>query len=331
MNSLPLRVIIPVNNAKEYVIECIGSVVSSLNELTNWSIIVVDNGKNQALKKKLKNFPVQVIKRDEIRSAAYARNEGAANFYKGILLFFDCDVIIENGCIKKLIQPIIENSCDATFGSYSANVSSLYFAQKFKQLYVNYIYNRNNTEVRNFFWTAICAIKSEVFHKLNGFNSGFTGANSEDQELGIRLTKNGYIILPIQSAQGVHRHLYTIKSIFKNDLIKGITSIRNMQKNKIPLTDNNHAKRTDIYAVIFATLAIMTVLGTIISIYFFLFSFFFLLIWFLFRHKLLSVFANQGLAFLFKSSLLLYSLELIRALCVIICITSSKTVKNEHT
>lgn len=320
-----LRIVVPVYNAKSSFTECIKSIISSLQELSNWNVIIVDNGKNHGLEEELKEYPVEIIVRDKLPSAAYARNEGAANFEQGILLFFDSDVILEKKCVRTLIQPILEDKCDATFGSYSKDVSTLSYAQKFKQLYVNYVYSRDDSLVKNFYWTAICAIKAEIFHKVKGFDIGFKGANSEDQEIGIRLSREGYKILPVLRANGVHKHSYTVKSIFVNDLKKGITSMKNIQRNNIPITDNRHASKTDIAAVFFATLTVVIILSSVISFPLILLSLLPLFIWGIFRYKLLSTFAQQGFLFCIKSGLLLFSLELVRTLCVVFCIVSTKS------
>ena len=184
-----IRIVIPAFKALDTIKKCIDAVLDAITFHKSWEILIVDNGQNPSLEMLLKDYPVTILKRDENQSAAYARNEGVKGFFNGIIVFIDSDVICEKDSIKNLIKPLQAKLCNATIGNYSKNIKGLSFSQKYKQLYINHIYSREGSKIKNDFWTAICAVDAKVFNELNGFNTNFKGANGEDQEFGIRLTK----------------------------------------------------------------------------------------------------------------------------------------------
>ncbi|MBK7666570.1 MAG: glycosyltransferase family 2 protein [Sphingobacteriaceae bacterium] len=210
-----IRIVVPVYNSSNTICDCVDAILKAIAFCKSWELVVVDNEENSNLEILLKNYPIALIKRTDSKSAAYARNEGAKGFSNGILVFIDSDVIVETPCIERLVQPIISKSCDATIGNYSSNLNNLSFAQKYKQLYIRHIYDRNSNGIRNDFWTAIAAVDAVAFSKLNGFDIKFKGANGEDQEFGIRLTKNNFKVLAVKSANGQHRNPYSVSGIIK--------------------------------------------------------------------------------------------------------------------
>lgn len=322
MKSPPIQisVVVPAYNCESTIKACIGQLSAQLKEFTNVEIIVVDNGKNPNLSELLGDFNVKILKRRELQSAAYARNEGCNNTLSGIIVFIDSDVIVEEQCIQNLIAPIVKNDCDATIGNYSTEVGSLTFAQKYKQLYIHNVYRRRPTVVKNDFWTAISAIKAEAFHELGGFDTTYEGASGEDQELGIRLTKNGYTVCHVKNALGLHKHNYTIKKIIINDIKKGLTVLSNTFQNDVPLTDHGHASKQDIFAVFFACFSLSCLIVSPLTnplplVATGLFSFF---LWLFCKLDLLKILErSQGFGFTVQAIPLVFILDLVRAYCVV--------------
>ena len=305
------------------------SIYDSIPGLKNCKIVIVDNGNNKNLNLILQNFPVSIIERLNKSSASYARNEGAKDFKDGILVFIDSDVVIEKTCLTKLIEPIIMGNCDATVGNYSRNVQSLTFAQKYKQLYINHAYSRNKLTIINEFWTAISAIRADVFHKVNGFDHNFFGACGEDTDFGIRLCQNGFKILAVPDAVGIHKRSYTIKKTILNDFRKGIASAYNIFYNKIPMTEFRHSTKVDVLSVMTATLSIFFLVCMLIYLQLIWASLFAFILWIFFRYKLISLFyINQGCSFCSRALLLMFILDIVRALCVILCLVQILRAKN---
>lgn len=323
-----VRIVIPVFNSGNTIVRCLEALRKTMNFNPSWEIIVVDNGQNPDLIPLLKNYPAIVLKKDEVHSAAYARNEGARGFLKGILVFIDSDVICEKNCIQHLVEPVKNGLCQATIGNYSKNLQGLSFSQKYKQLYIHHIYDRAGSNIKNDFWTAICSVDAGVFHSLNGFDSSFKGANGEDQEFGMRLTKNGHSVLSVKNAYGQHLNPYGIFNIIRNDLKKGLIAVKNSIDHQVPLSDNRHSKAGDILSVIFAVTTVLfsslfladstLLLGIIIS-----FS-----LWLLYRINLSTTFLKSGGFLFFTGALLLmFILDLIRFICVVMGVLKYKLLK----
>lgn len=324
-----LRIVIPAFNSTTTIIKCIDAIIAALSFHSSWEIVIVDNGENQDLKSMFINYPVSIVKRDEYQSAAYSRNEGVNGYLNGILVFIDSDVICENNCIKKLIQPIENKLCKATIGNYSKNINGLSFSQKYKQLYINHIYSRNDKGIKNDFWTAICSLDASVFHELNGFNTNFKGANGEDQEFGIRLTKKGYKVVSVKDANGQHLNPYGVINIIKNDFKKGITAVKNSLENKVPLSDNRHSKGKDMFAVFFSISNFFFVLLTLVNHKFIFVAFITFILWFISRCSLnMAYLSNGGYLFFIRSTLFMICLDWIRFMCVIVGFLRFKIFRN---
>lgn len=315
---MQLRVIIPAYNSPPNVItNCISAIEKALSFSKTWEIIVVDNGRNENLAQTLATYSVKVLKRTQMASAAYARNEGASSFHEGIIIFIDSDVICEPNCIEELIKPIQKRLCNATIGNYSQNLQGLSFPQKYKQLYIHHVYSKENVQIRHDFWTAISAIDAQVFHQLQGFDTRFKGANGEDQEFGIRLSKRHFQVFSVPHANGQHLNPYNIIGIIKNDFKKGVRAVQNSFHNKVPLSDNRHASKNNMWAVIFAVLSVFFLAASIFLPSFIWLSVILGMCWFLCRIKLAHIFLqNAGIIFLLKTILLMFILDLVRCLCV---------------
>jgi GT2 family glycosyltransferase len=312
-----LRIVVAAYKADDTIKNCIDAIINALYFHESWEIYVVDNGQNFRLDKILNNYPVIILKRDKLKSAAFSRNEGAKNFNKGVLVFIDSDVVCEKKSIENLIVPINQKKCHASIGNYSTNVAGLKFSQKYKQLYIHHIYNNSSFDIKNDFWTAICAVDAQVFNELGGFDVSFMGANGEDQEFGIRLTRFGYSVLFVNNALGKHLNPYGVFNIIKNDFKKGLKAVLNSLDNKVPLSDNRHAKMTNKIAVLFAISTLVLLAFVIFNIYFIYLSFLSFLMWLCFRSKLILTFIkNGGGLFFLKAILFMFCLDIIRFICV---------------
>jgi glycosyltransferase involved in cell wall biosynthesis len=325
MTELPkdIRIVIAAFKVRNTIQECVEAILDAIHFHKSWEIIIVDNGQNPDLFQLLKGYPVKILKRDENQSAAYARNEGAKGFSNGILVFIDSDVICERNCIENIVRPIQNDLCNASIGNYSKNVKGLSFSQKYKQLYINHIYGREGSNIKNDFWTAICSIDAKIFNKLNGFNTHFKGANGEDQEFGIRLTKNGYSVLSVKNANGRHLNPYGFFNIIRNDFKKGLTAVKNSLENKVPFSDNRHSKMKDMLSVFFAVMTITSIsfsllFGSILTF----------LLWFICRISLSNAFFKSGGIFFYPRALILmFCLDLIRFMCVVVGFAKNKLSK----
>lgn len=312
-----IRIIIPAYKTDETLPQCLDALCTT-DVVAAAEIVVVDDGGNDDLDEHLAVYPIDVIRGATASGAAAARNRGATPD-ADILVFLDADVVIEPGAIERLVQPIIDGRADATVGNYSDNVSGMTFAQSYKQLYISRVYCRQQGYIQNQYWTALGAIRSDVFYEIGGFRTVSTGAAGEDTELGQRLSQLNKRVYSVTNARGRHLKLYTVGSIIKNDFQKGVKDFQLTLTNRTRITDHRHATRVDIGAVVMAYCALLAlalgwllfpgIAGWIFAATIGAYA--------LVRSEMLTMYAAQGPLSLLKSFFMLFCLDVVRGLCVL--------------
>jgi GT2 family glycosyltransferase len=311
-----VRIVIPAYRARESIRDCVTAVSVAARHIDH-EIVVVDDGGNSDLRLCLAGLPAAVVCTGGSGSAARARNRGARGFDGRVLVFIDADVIVDRDCLQRLLAPIRDGRAEATIGNYAKNVSGLDFAASYKQLYTSRIYDRRHGYVRNDFWTAISAIDAAAFRSAGEFDASFRGANGEDADLGRRLTRRNQRVLAVPEALGQHRHPQTLRKIFENDWRKGVLAMRHGLRADVALSDNRHATRRDVSAVLLALglagLPAVALLGgpwgaLVVATPTFA-------AYLLARSDLLACFAAQGLTFLLRAVPLMLALDMLRAAC----------------
>ncbi len=321
-----VRVVVPAYHAGNTLQVCIEAILNS-RDVEKLKVFVVDNGGNEKYGSSLaKAYPVKYLLCQEQASAAYARNCGTADFNNGVLVFIDADVEIEKDAIAKLIYPIQKGDADATLGNYSSsNIEDLNFFQQYKQLYISRVYARSDGFIKNDFWTAICAIRADVFHNIGKFDSSYKGSGGEDTEFGIRLSQQNWRILSVPTAKGKHLRYFDLLKLIKNDFSKGICTMLLYLKKGRSFSNHRHAKGGDILAVFLSLNVGIVFLAMIIlnAAKYQIVSLLWcvtLLSYFIVRYELLSVFFKRNLSFIIKAIPLMYILDIVRSLSVVMAI-----------
>ncbi|HXI53244.1 MAG TPA: glycosyltransferase, partial [Candidatus Saccharimonadales bacterium] len=214
--AVPVLLIIPARVADRTLDSCVHAVRDSSTEHPLEILVVWDGAGGGRC-----DGAVRQTRSPVLSSAAAARNHGASQLRQGILVFLDADVLVSPHTVDRLIEPILAGAAEATVGNYSLDVTGLNFLQSYKQLHVATVYGRRRGYIKSEFWTAIGAVRADVFHQLGGFNTGFRGACGEDTELGQRLTAAGHRVWAVAEATGRHLHRFTLATLLLNDLRKG--------------------------------------------------------------------------------------------------------------
>lgn len=311
-----IRIVVPAYKSGKTITACIAALDRSAQDL-DYEIFVVDDGGHPDLASLLSNFSVNIQQTGGGGSAAAARNLGARGFGGDFLVFVDADVIVEADALRSLLAPLEDGRAQAAIGNYTDDIAGLSFCTSYKQLYVACIYRRRSGYVINDFWTAIGAVSRPVFDALGGFDGRIKGANGEDADLGMRMTRNGYRIFAVPDALGQHRHEQTIGGIVKNDWRKGVLALRQCRAGQRALSDNLHATGRDIASVLLsgATLAAAglglglggphALVGSIVV----------LSLYAGMRADLVGCFCRQGGWFAVRSFAMMFGLDLLRAVC----------------
>jgi len=210
-------IIIPVKNGAHSLSETLKSI--SKQNYKDFEVIVVDDGSTDDTPNIVNKFKGTLIKLPKSYGAAYARNKGAEKAKGSFLIFLDADIILFKDALKRAQEYIKRNPKFLVFfGTFSPNLRFKNLFSQYKHLYLCYYYLRQGKQLHTID-TSLTFIKKEVFDKFK-FNSDIK--ISEDTELGMRLTKAGYIITNPKNINMEHVKYYSFKSFFKTDFVRGM-------------------------------------------------------------------------------------------------------------
>ena len=212
-----ISVVIPSYNRADFIVLCLAAI--SKSNYSNFEIIVVDDSSNNDTVKVIKEcrYKCKLIRPEENKGAATARNIGAEVAKGEILLFTDSDV-----CLKEDTLALINQTFDkvpeasAVVGlpdkyCVFSNLTSQHF---------NLRVHHNYTKLPEFIttlYTTISAVKREAFFDAKGFNLNLKETAVEDPELGLRLSEKGYKIYFNKNISVIHHKHITFLELLKND------------------------------------------------------------------------------------------------------------------
>lgn len=102
MNKQLVSIIIPTYKRNDKLQRCVKSVFESTYK--NLEVIVVNDSKEDRLKKVLSRYKVKIIENKKRMFAAYCRNMGAKTARGRLLFFLDDDNILDSRCIERMVE-----------------------------------------------------------------------------------------------------------------------------------------------------------------------------------------------------------------------------------
>ncbi|MFB3114586.1 MAG: glycosyltransferase family 2 protein [Nitrospirales bacterium] len=211
-----LSVIIPTYNGGRHLDSCLSAIRRCL--YVPHEIIVVDNGSVDDSRQIAGQYGVVIVDCPGPSGPGAARNAGA-NFAQGnILLFVDTDVMIHPDVLLRVLA-IFKTQPDlaAVFGSYDTHPAAQNFISQYKNLLNHFVHQHAQNEASTF-WGACGAIRSDVFHKIGGFDTQCNKPAIEDIEMGYRLRRAGYRIVLDKHMQGQHLKRWSFSSLIHTDI-----------------------------------------------------------------------------------------------------------------
>jgi cellulose synthase/poly-beta-1,6-N-acetylglucosamine synthase-like glycosyltransferase len=195
-------VIIPAQNARRTISECILAVLSQSVPRDLYEVIVVDAGSSDATAAIARSHGVRVIPRPPIGMAA-ARNIGARAARGEILLFLDPDCIPALDWIAQMIAPFADPSVVAVKGAYQTHETAL-LPRLIQAEYEDAYQRLAETNAGEIVGTYSAAYRRSAFLAAGGFDP--TLASMEDVDLSLRLVRSGQRVVFAPKARVYHAH-----------------------------------------------------------------------------------------------------------------------------
>jgi glycosyltransferase involved in cell wall biosynthesis len=213
--KLYISVIIPVGDGIGTLGQCLASLKQS--NFPGFEVIVVDDCSKEDCSEVVRSYGFKAIRLNEPSGSWYARNKGAKLAMGDILVFIDCDMVIQPDALHRIHNHFSENHYAAISGICGSQTNTNRLTTRYKNLWMYYSYT-NSPENFDWFISGIGAVKGEVFFGLKGFDTTFhikTGGG--DLEFGRRLKESGQKIFLDKKLQGKHLKPYTLWGLLRND------------------------------------------------------------------------------------------------------------------
>ncbi|MDD5773556.1 MAG: glycosyltransferase family 2 protein [bacterium] len=187
-SSMPkISVVIPVYNGENTISSCIQAVLQS--DFHKYEIIVVDDGSTDNTLKLVRAFPVTLISQSN-KGPATARNTGAKKARGEILFFLDADVILQPDALGICANAANDPEINILNGIYHKNPANPSYLTEYKALLEYYWFTVHPLSKNYKGFLGRCAgIRKSVFEEFGGYNTKYTTASVEQEELGMRLAQ----------------------------------------------------------------------------------------------------------------------------------------------
>lgn len=212
-----ISVIIPVYNGGADFQRCLAGLLSTT--YPQWEAIIVDDGSTDGSAELAHEWGLRVIHSPRPRSGpAIARNEGAKQAVGEILFFIDADVVARPGTLTQIAHNFTHHpTIAACFGSYDDQPAAPNFLSQYKNLQHHYVHQTGRAEASTF-WSGCGAIRTDIFHQMDGFTTRYGRPCIEDIELGYRLRAAGYTIRLDKDLQVTHLKKWTPRNLLITDI-----------------------------------------------------------------------------------------------------------------
>jgi len=213
--STPLvSIIVPVYNSEGTLERCLESILKQDYPRDKYEIVVVDDGSTDGTYVIAEKLADRVVKHQDNLGLAYARKSGMGVAKGEIIVSADSDILVKADTLSKIATYLVRHEdVSAVTGLLSKEHSNRNFFSQYKNLYMNYIFNKLPERV-TFLYGSIHAFRKEVAQLYDpGFDIG------EDTAFGQTLISRGKSIVFLRDLDVVHLKKYNLFSFVKNDFL----------------------------------------------------------------------------------------------------------------
>lgn len=189
-----ISVVIPTHNAGGNIKHLLDSIYAS--EFKDFEVLVIDDKSTDGSIDALASYPVRLIKLEENKGPANARNTGASLAEGDLLFFLDSDVTIPIDALESIDSSFKKDqNVKALIGIWDKHPVNRGFAPEYKALLCHWSFQFHKGKT---FETAFGVIRKDVFNEMGGFSTGYRNADVEDYEFSRRLSRKCKIHLDMK-------------------------------------------------------------------------------------------------------------------------------------
>ena len=203
-----ISVIVPGYNTQGTLGDCLEALLSQTTTQP-YEVIYVDDASTDGSVAVAQRYPeVLLIRLDENRGQAHARNVGMSRARGEIILFTDADCLPAPDWIEAMLRPFADPQIAGAKGVYGTRQTSL--VARFAQLEYETRYEiMRRQRYIDFIDTYSAGYRREVLERHGGFDASFR--IDEDQELSFRLAEAGHKMVFNPEALVYHQHPATLR------------------------------------------------------------------------------------------------------------------------
>ena len=213
-------VVVPARNAAGTIGDCVRALQDQSVDGARYEIIVVDDASTDGTGRVAAEAGACVIRQEERRGPAAARNAGIRAARGELVCFTDADCSPTPQWLERLKEALDEPEVVGCKGIYATRQTSP--VARFVQIEYEDKYDRlRGQRYIDFIDTYSAAYRRDVLLANNGFDEIFPRPSVEDQELSFRLAARGYKMAFQPEAVVEHRHAATLSGYFRKKFIIG--------------------------------------------------------------------------------------------------------------
>ena len=204
--SPTVSVVIPAYAAGEHLRACLRGLAAQTADPSSFEVIVADDHSPDDTAAVAEAAGARVVRHDQNRGAAAARNSGARAARGRVLLFLDSDVVPEPGLVDAVLRAFADPAVRAATGRYSPEPANAGRFPTYKALWTFWCWQTSGalSGESSHLQGALAAVDRSLFDSLSGFDESFVGGSVEDYELSTRLRAEGDRILFCDGMRGRH-------------------------------------------------------------------------------------------------------------------------------
>jgi glycosyltransferase involved in cell wall biosynthesis len=202
-------IVIPVHDGERTFERCLTAIFASQG-ISEFEVIVVDDGSTDASAAIASSFPCKLIRFEMSHGPSTARNRGVKEAKADRVVFVDSDVLVRSDSLIRLLAAL--ESSPAVFGTYDPEPVNINFA--------TLIYHtlscqslQDTSETTSVFYSYCAAIRRDLFLELCGFDTSFKRATFEDMEFGHRLASRGLYSKHLKTVMVSHVVSYDLSKL----------------------------------------------------------------------------------------------------------------------